>query len=217
MKKRYILSLLFLGVCLVLVIRVFLPNGPDVRKQAEELVDAAKEADLSETKAEDVAVLAVSGVDLRQGEHGRELWRLQADDGNVRRDDGLLVVTNPRFVYHMQSSGQELVITSRSGDVDQKGEVVRFVDDVHVVYADNILDARIMAYDGKLRVLSFPDSASFRGEKMTGAAPLLRWLLDDNLILAEGGVTAHWEGTSEDDAAGSGTSSPESLVAPHRE
>lgn len=193
MKQRVLVFCTILAVAGGLVWWLFFkPLSLDAVK--EELKEKAQGVAKGMAKADDLAALAVKAIDLKQGEHGIELWRLKAEWGNMRREGGLLELEKPNFTYYMQPHNEEVRVKAETGDVNQVSKLIRFRTNVQAYYDHNTISGPLMIYNGTGKVLTFPEGAVFGGPGMAGEAPMVTWILNEQLIKADGGVTMTWEG-----------------------
>lgn len=193
MKQRVIVFCIILAVAGGLVWWLFFkPLSLDAVK--EELKEKAQDVAQGTAKADDLAALAVKAIDLTQGEHGVELWRLKAEWGNMRREGGLLELEKPSFTYYMPPNNEEVRVKAETGDVNQVSKLIRFRTNVQAYYDNNTISGPLMVYNGTGKVLTFPEGAVFGGPGMAGEAPMVTWILNEQLIKADGGVNMTWEG-----------------------
>ena len=170
----------------------FKPLSLDTVK--EELKEKAEDLAQGKGKSDDLAALAVKAINLTQGEQGVELWRLKAEWGNMRREGGLLELEKPKFTYYMPPHNEEVRVSAETGDVNQASKLIRFRTNVLAHYGNNTIKGALMEYNGTAKVLTFPEGAVFEGPGMSGEAPLVTWVLEKQLIKADGGVNMTWQG-----------------------
>ncbi len=89
--------------------------GMDAAKK--KFVQQAQDAIVSNVEPDEVAALAMRAINLTQGEHGAELWRLKADWGNMRRKDNVLELEKPRFTYYMPPDYKAITVVAVRGDI----------------------------------------------------------------------------------------------------
>ncbi len=190
-------SRFFFVACLLLLVGgaawYYLFGTSDFDQAKKNLKESAQNAVLSNAKPEDVAALAVKAIEMKQGEHGVELWRLKAEWGNVRQEGGLLELKKPKFTYLMPPDNAELQVTSEQGEVNQTTKIIRFIQSVVVTQGNNTLRAPIMVYNGTAKTLLFPQGAEFDGRGVEGTAANALWRLNDRVIDASDGVDMTWE------------------------
>ncbi len=188
---------IFLFVCLFLLVGggawYYFTGQSDFDQAKKKLKETAQNAVLGAVKPEDAATLAVKAIEMKQGEHGIELWRLKAEWGNVRREGELLELEKPNFTYHMPPDNTELRVVSEQGEVSQTAKTIRFVRSVIVTQGNDTLKASLMVYNGTSKKLLFPEGASFTGRGTSGTAADVVWRLNDRVIDASGGVDMTWE------------------------
>ena len=61
----------------------------------EEVKQKVQDIAAGAAKPDDIAALAVKAIDMTQGEHGLELWRLKAEWGSMHREGGMLELAAP--------------------------------------------------------------------------------------------------------------------------
>ena len=192
MKRRHIFF--FVLLLAVAAFAVWYLDDPASRiDDAAGKVTASVEAgETPQVGEDDLSTLAMKSIDLRQGEGGTLLWRLRAEWGAMRQEDELMVLEKPHFIYRMEED-RELQITSDTGEIDQDAQTVRFIGTAVATVDDSILRTRLMVYDGKTRTLTLPDPVEFEGPEMSLRAARAIWYLDEQHIVAEERVVAHWE------------------------
>ncbi len=192
MKKRSI----FFSLIILLIAGGFVWHHlfglPGFKQAQQTLKETAKNVALGAAKPEDVAALAVKAIEMKQGEHGIELWRLKAEWGNVRQEGGLLELEKPRFTYYMPPNNEEIRIVSEVGEVNQHTKIIRFIRSVVATYGNNTLKSPLMVYNGTSKALIFPRGTDFGGPNMDGTAHDAVWRLNDRVIDASGGVDITW-------------------------
>ena len=150
--------------------------------------NAALDTVAHSVKPEDVAALALKTIEFKQGENGIELWRLKADWGNMRRNGETMELEKPRFTYYMPPDNNEVAITSNKGDLNQEKQVIQFFENVVSTFDERTLLSSRMIYEGKGRVMTFPEGAALEGKDVAGTAAHVVWRLGDRIIDASGGV-----------------------------
>ena len=178
---------LVLGASFLLVFR----EAPDERGSQPEPVVAARESiDQFSSAAEQGQNLdlALKEVSLSQGEGGFELWRLKAEWANVRQQGEFIFVEQPRLTYFMSDDGKVMHVSSSKGDINQKSQVLRFINNVRIIQEDKLLTGDLLVYDGSKKTMMFPDGGDFKSAGMSGNAEQMEWNIDNKLITAEGGV-----------------------------
>lgn len=169
------------------------------------IVKEAQEAVAQKTAPDDVAALAMKAINLTQGEHGAELWRLKAEWGNVRRRDDIMELEKPKFMYYMAPDNLPLSVTSEKGELDQKKRIVKFIGSVVTTYQDRVVNAPIMVYSDTTRELTFPDSATLRSANMTGSADSFVWNLNEKKLTGFGNVNVSFDNNAAVAPAGRGS------------
>ncbi|MCC8194545.1 MAG: hypothetical protein LIP28_07870 [Deltaproteobacteria bacterium] len=111
-----------LGVLLALGVGwyIFTDGTMSLGAAKKKLVQKAQDAVVSNADPEDVAALAMKAINLTQGEHGAELWRLKANWGNMRRKDNVMELEKPDFTYYMPPDNKAIFIVGDKGEIEQE-------------------------------------------------------------------------------------------------
>ena len=144
--------------------------------------------------------LALKTINLSQGEGGLELWRLKAEWANMQKEDGKIVVDRPSLTYFMPEKDKEekqktLFVTSESGVVDQKEQILRFENQVHITMDDKAIQGNLLVYNGTAKTMTLHNGGEFTGTGISGTAPFLVWDMNNKTIRAEGGVAVEFAGS----------------------
>ena len=144
--------------------------------------------------------LALKTINLSQGEGGLELWRLKAEWANMQKEDGKIVVERPSLTYFMPEKDKAekqktLFVTSESGVVDQKEQILRFENQVHITMDDKAIQGNLLVYNGTAKTMTLPNGGEFTGTGISGTAPFLVWDMNNKTIRAEGGVAVEFAGS----------------------
>lgn len=132
--------------------------------------------------------LALKTITLSQGEGGFELWRLKAEWANLHKKDDRIVVEQPRLTYFMREDGKILHVFSDTGDVDQKTQILRFIDNVRVTQESKLITGELLVYNGNEKTMTFPQGCAFEDTSVRGSARELVWHIERQLIEAEGDI-----------------------------
>ena len=158
---------------------------------------AAKESDSSASVPENTSAndqsaldLALRAITLIQGEGGFELWRLKAEWANIQKQDDKIFLLNPRLTYFMED-GSVMYVYSDSGDVDQKEQILRFIDNVRVTQDDKILTGKLLVHSGTAKTMTMSEGAELAATGMQGTCNHLVWYMDTKRIETAGNVVMH--------------------------
>ena len=144
---------------------------------------------------QDSLELALKTISLSQGEGGVELWRLKAEWASMQKENGKIIVQRPTLTYFMPEKDKTLFITSDSGVIDQKEQILRFIDHVHISQEDKSIRGSLLVYNGTAKTMTFPQGGEFTGTGTSGDAPFLVWDMNHKVIRAEGGVSVRFAGS----------------------
>ena len=148
-----------------------------------------KNAESSPDKEEQTLDLALKSVNLSQGEGGFEIWRLKAEWANVRKQGEAVIVEQPRLIYFMDEGGKTLHVSSSTGDINQKSQILRFINNVRIIQEDKVVTGDLLVYNGSRKTMTFPDGGDFTSPGITGHAAQVEWDLNSKLITANGDVS----------------------------
>lgn len=189
-RSRFKVAALLLALALLLSLVLYiLGSKTEFEKTAQKAGETAKSLGLNSGEAEEAIALAVKTISLSQGEGGFELWRLKAEWANLRRNNDVIVVEEPKLTYNMREQGKLLFVESRTGDVDQKAQILRFIDNVRVTQENKRLTGDMLVYNGKDKTMTFPVGCTFKDADMSGSADTLVWHIDRQLIEGNGNIT----------------------------
>lgn len=146
--------------------------------------------------ADGIGSMSITGMEIVQGEQGRESWRLKAQDALMSEQGGDIIAQRPYLTYYFSPGedkpgvGREvLFVESDTGDVNQQANRIRFVGNVVARYKDDVLTTSLLVYDGRNNRLDCPGESHIKSDNMTGRASRMSWHLDDNTLHASGGVS----------------------------
>lgn len=177
------------------------------------LVRQAQDAVIKKADPEEVAALAVKAINLTQGEHGVELWRLKADWGNLRRRDNVMELEKPRFTYYMPPDNKAIAISSDKGEIEQEAQRIRFMESVVATYEDRTLHVDEMVYLGKERAIVCPQGGRVEGEGYEGSANRIAWYLNAGVLEALGDVNVVFDSENDIFAPAHKTEEPQTPPA----
>jgi len=153
-------------------------------------VAAAAEQD--DTGNQSALDLALKTITLSQGEGGFERWRLKAEWANIQKRDDIIFLIKPRLTYFMED-GKVIYVQSDSGDVEQKKQLLRFIDNVRATQDDKVLTGKILVYNGTAKTMTMPEGAELTATGVEGSGNHLVWFIDAQRIETTGDVTMHLE------------------------
>lgn len=204
---------------MLLMLSLLLASGPHKGETAEAASPDAAAASIvtqsvpatdkpgkktAEQDAQRTLDLALKTINLSQGEGGIELWRLKAEWASMQKEDGRIAVQQPVLTYFMPEKDHPLLVTSDKGLIDQKEQVLQFIDDVLISQADKSMRGKLLVYNGTVKTMTFPQGGKFTGTGVSGEAAFLVWDMKSKTIRAEEGVSVHFAGSES-----SGPVSPE--------
>ncbi|MDL2316109.1 LPS export ABC transporter periplasmic protein LptC [Desulfovibrio sp. OttesenSCG-928-A18] len=132
--------------------------------------------------------LALRSISLSQGEGGFEIWRLKAEWANMFRADGRIVVEKPYLTYFLRDEGKVMYISAEKGDIEQKEQILRFIDQVRITRDDTLVTGSLLVYDGREKTMTFPRGGSIQGKRMAGDAAFIVWDIKNDRLEASGEV-----------------------------
>ena len=185
-----VLFLLLLGAVVYAIVRpdvpAELPTAEDVTQQVQEVIEESKDggADFG---------LLLKAAEITQGEDGRKLWHLKAEQATLQQQDGLIVAEKPRLTYYIPPDGKELIVVADTADVNQTDSILRFVHNVHAASDGNTLIGPLLVYNGTARSMFFPEGGAFLGQGIVGSADQFVWRMDQHEIEGTGNVHVVFE------------------------
>ncbi|MDR3175840.1 MAG: LPS export ABC transporter periplasmic protein LptC [Desulfovibrio sp.] len=190
LKKRVALFLVF--CCLIAIGGAILSTDKeDARESSGE--DKAGEIVAKTGNDEDAALnLDIKTVLLSQGEGGIELWRLKATWAKLLKHNDLIIVEAPNLTYFMKEEGKTLLVISKTGDIEQKSRIIRFIDNVRVTQDDKLFTGDLLVYNGTQKSMLFPSGVDFSDAGINARADSLIWLIDQKFITAMGNVSVEF-------------------------
>lgn len=167
--------------------------GRDPEEKSAQVIAAADQLG-READAEEAVDLAIKTISLSQGEGGFELWRLKAEWANLRKRDDLIIVERPRLTYNMREEGKVLFVESRTGDINQKQQLLRFIEDVRVTQEEKRIIGSLLVYNGGDKTMTFPQGCELTDTGVNGTMDTLVWHIDRQFIEGDGNVKVFLEG-----------------------
>lgn len=198
LKKR------IFGLFLLPLVAFFFPHATNTRlaAAAETTAPALPAADASDAvqpgKDQSALDLALKTISLSQGEGGVELWRLKAEWASIQKQEDRILLTQPRLTYFMKEDGKILYVQSDSGDVDQKNQILRFINNVRVTQEDKVLTGNILVYNGTAKTMTMFEGANLTADSMEGSSNVLVWHLTTKHIETSGDVVMYLETAGPD-------------------
>lgn len=137
---------------------------------------------------ENAVDLSLKGIELLQGEHGEELWRLNAKGAWYDQQQGVIQVSHPEITYILKTDKQELTVTSGRGIVDQQSRIARLWEDVEIQREGGYIRCDLLIYNGTDHTLNMPGTVRFEGPDLFGSADDVVWHLNENAVTADSNV-----------------------------
>ncbi len=155
-------------------------------KTVNEIRQAVQKSDLGPESAVD---LSLKGIELLQGEHGEQLWRLKAKGAWYDQKEGVIQVSHPEIIYILKPDDQELTVRSGRGVVDQQSRIARLWEQVEIEREGGYIRCDRLIYNGTSHTLHMEGEVRFDGPDLFGTANGVVWYLKDNIINADNGVS----------------------------
>ena len=122
---------------------------------------------------EEVAGLAIKGINLFQGNKGLELWRLKASWAHMSQNGDTIDV---------------LDVQAQLGKITDNQRFLTLWDDVVITRYDDVITSSRMNYDANKRLMTFPEGAALESPTASGTATFFTWDLATNEMHGSGGV-----------------------------
>ncbi len=149
---------------------------------------------LSGNPLEEVAGLAIKGINLFQGNKGIELWRLKASWAHMSQNGEQIDVEMPVVRYALGDGSTSnpdddvLDVKSKFGKITDNQRFLTLWDDVVITRYDDVLTGPRMTYNADKRQIVFPDGAELESPTASGSARVFSWDLAQNVMHASGDV-----------------------------
>ena len=110
----------------------------------------------------------------------------------------MIFLIKPRLTYFMKEDGNVMYIQADNGDVHQKKQILRFIDNVRVTQDDKLLTGKLLIYDGTPKTMTMPDGAELTSAGIEGTCNHLVWYLNEKRIETTGDVLMHLNSAEPD-------------------
>lgn len=200
-NKLALLTVLLLAA----VIAAAVMYSRNLRKQIDEVNAriAAENASAPAVPAgslEGIGGMSINGMEIVQGENGRELWRLVAQSALMSEQGGDIVAQKPYLTYYLDAETAQpgagrgtVIVESDEGDINQRENILRFIDNVVATHDNDVLTTSLIIYMGEADRLNCPEESFIESSGMRGKAREMSWHLDDNTLHAWGGVSIDFD------------------------
>lgn len=146
--------------------------------------------------------LSLKGIELKQGEAGKELWTLKATNGWYQKDESIIDLAEPDIMYFVQPNRDKVHIVAPNGTINQNTGVARLWGDVTVVNQKGTITSSELTFEDKKKLLIMTGNVIFTGDGFNGSSDNANWNLKENLITATGNVVVNFRAEKLDDAIG---------------
>ena len=136
---------------------------------------------------EEVAGLAIKGINLFQGNKGLELWRLKASWAHMSQNGDTIDVDKPVVRYAL---GEGSASNPDDDVLDVQAQLGRITDNQRflTLWDDVVITSSRMNYDANKRLMTFPEGAALESPTASGTAAFFTWDLAANEMHGSGGV-----------------------------
>jgi hypothetical protein len=154
--------------------------------------DAGQAPPATEGDGQSPLTLSIKNINLSQGEGGSELWRLKAEQAGMLQENGGIIVQRPSLTYFMPEKDAVLLVTSDRGIIDQKEQILSFIDKVHIIQNNKSIFSNLLIYNGTIKTMTFPHGGNFSDTGVSGSASFLVWDIPYKVIRAEGDISVNF-------------------------
>ena len=152
-----------------------------------------------EEKSEETLDQSLKSIRLSQGEGGFEIWRLKAEWANVMQQGDKVLVESPKLTYFDKDAPDKpLYVSSDKGDIEQKTQILRFVNNVRIIQEDRQMEGELLVYNGTAKTNTFPNGGRFAGTGMKGEAEHIIWNINDKIITRVGSINIFYNQTKDE-------------------
>jgi LPS export ABC transporter protein LptC len=134
--------------------------------------------------------LSLQGVTLRQGSQGRLLWTLNATRADYRKDQGIVLVTDPEILYFQEEESTPVYVEGDHGRIDQKNDQADIWSHVLVRYQGSVLTTQSLHYNGTSSLLLCNKDVEIRRKDMVLTSQRATLELATKRVQAHGQVKA---------------------------
>ena len=172
---------------------------------------------------EEVAGLAIKGINLFQGNKGLELWRLKASWAHMSQNGDTIDVDKPVVRYALGEGSASnpdddvLDVQAQLGRITDNQRFLTLWDDVVITRYDDVITSSRMNYDANKRLMTFPEGAALESPTASGTAAFFTWDLATNEMHGSGGVLVVLKPRPDDPNANAAHSPREPQANPQQE
>ena len=165
---------------------------------------------------EEVAGLAIKGINLFQGNKGLELWRLKASWAHMSQNGDTIDVDKPVVRYAL---GEGSASNPDDDVLDVQAQLGRITDNQRflTLWDDDVITSSRMNYDANKRLMTFPEGAALESPTASGTAAFFTWDLAANEMHGSGGVLVVLKPRPDDPNANAAPSPREPQANPQQE
>ncbi|MCG8532256.1 MAG: LPS export ABC transporter periplasmic protein LptC [Desulfovibrionales bacterium] len=140
--------------------------------------------------------LSLKGIELKQGEDGKELWVLKASNGWYQKDKAVIDLSKPEITYFTQPKRDKILIVAPHGTINQGIGEARLRGNVTVTSSRGLLTSSELIFFDKTKELSLIGPVHFSGQDFSGSSDHAQWDLESNDITATGNVIVNFKTNS---------------------
>ena len=172
---------------------------------------------------EEVAGLAIKGINLFQGNKGLELWRLKASWAHMSQNGDTIDVDKPVVRYALGEGSASnpdddvLDVQAQLGRITDNQRFLTLWDDVVITRYDDVITSSRMNNDANKRLMTFPEGAALESPTASGTAAFFTWDLAANEMHGSGGVLVVLKPRPDDPNANAAPSPREPQANPQQE
>ena len=165
---------------------------------------------------EEVAGLAIKGINLFQGNKGLELWRLKASWAHMSQNGDTIDVDKPVVRYAL---GEGSASNPDDDVLDVQAQLGRITDNQRflTLWDDDVITSSRMNYDANKRLMTVPEGAALESPTASGTAAFFTWDLAANEMHGSGGVLVVLKPRPDDPNANAAPSPREPQANPQQE
>ncbi|WP_028574081.1 LPS export ABC transporter periplasmic protein LptC [Desulfonatronovibrio hydrogenovorans] len=174
MIKKIAPAIFSIGVLFFLFV-LFWQQGPGPR-----ITDISRQMEVD---------LNILDLHLVRGEQGKSLWELVSAEAGYLRDEDVLILTSPEITYFAGNDDGPLVIRAVHGRYDQTEEVIHLRESVRAEHHGMVVDSDKATYRADDSFILLENNVKFRGRGIMMESPVAHVFLDEDRVIALGGVS----------------------------
>ena len=137
--------------------------------------------------------LSLKGIELKQGEDGKELWTLTASNGWYQKDESIIDLAEPHITYFLQPDREKVVVVAPHGMINQNDRFARLWGNVTVTNKKGVVTSKELTFNDEDKSLTMTGDVTFTGDGFNGSSDQAKWDLIHNELITTGNVVVEFQ------------------------